>query len=120
MHGCSGVFRRDENVRSARHFRREKTVAGLVNRQFASHQVSLGRQNISVLPDAGDLARTLELAQAFAQRNPSGAGQPKFARDINSVERPVIFPRQQAQNLFSNVTSVRSHLSETIPPGFSI
>src|ERR1044071_9056290 len=37
MHRCSDVFRRNENVRSARRFRREKTVADLMNRQFASH-----------------------------------------------------------------------------------
>src|SRR5258705_8545634 len=66
MHGCSNVFRRNENVRSARDFWREKTITDLMNRQFASHQVSLGGQNISVLPDARALARALELAQAFA------------------------------------------------------
>src|SRR6266487_4830922 len=43
MHGCSDVFRRNENVRVARRFWREKTVACLMNRHFASHQVSLGR-----------------------------------------------------------------------------
>jgi hypothetical protein len=66
MHGCSDVFRRDENVRSARYFWREKTVACLMNRHFASYQVSLGGQNKSVLSDPRDLARALELAQAFA------------------------------------------------------
>src|SRR5206468_2059122 len=65
MHGCSDVFRRNENVRSTRRFWHEKTVADLMNRQFASHKVSLGGQDISVLPDARDLARALELAQAF-------------------------------------------------------
>ena len=118
MHGCSDVFRRDENVRLPRHFRREKSVAGLVNRQLASYQVSLGRQNISVLPDASDLARAFELAQALAQRDPHGARHAQLARDVELVERPIIFPRKQTQNLFSNVTSVQSHLSETIAAGF--
>src|SRR5262245_17342824 len=66
MHGCSNVLRRNENVRSARGFWRQKTVACLMNRHFAGNQVSLGWQNIPVLPDAGDLTRALELAQTFA------------------------------------------------------
>src|SRR5437773_4431026 len=120
MHGCSDVFRRDENVRLPRHFGREKSVAGLMNRQFAGYQVSLSRQNISVLSDASDLAGAFELAQALAQRNPPGGRHAHLARDFDLVERPIIFPRKQTQNLFSNVTSVQSHLSETIAPGFSI
>src|SRR5947199_4218700 len=116
MHGCSNIFRCNENVRLPRHFGREKSVAGLMNRQFAGYQVSLSRQNISVLPDASDLARAFELAQALAQRDPPGARHAQLARDVELVERPIIFPRKQTQNLFSNVTSVQSHLSETIAP----
>jgi hypothetical protein len=32
VHGCAGIFRRDENIGLARFFRSEKTVAGLMNR----------------------------------------------------------------------------------------
>jgi hypothetical protein len=70
--------------------RREKTVAGLMNRQFASHQVSLGRQNISVLPDARDLARALELAQALRNATFPAARQPELAGDVGLAERTVV------------------------------
>src|SRR4029077_1742863 len=61
VHGYSDVLRGDENVRFARCFRREKPVAGLMDRQFASYEVRLGREDIAVFADAGDLARALEL-----------------------------------------------------------
>ena len=32
VHGCSNIFRCDENVRLARRFRNKKSVAGLMNR----------------------------------------------------------------------------------------
>src|SRR6266496_117375 len=32
VHGCAGIFRCDENIRLARFFWSEKTVAGLMNR----------------------------------------------------------------------------------------
>ena len=56
VHGCADVFRRDENVRLPRFFRREKTIAGWMDRQFAGYEVSLGRQYVAVFPDPGDLS----------------------------------------------------------------
>jgi hypothetical protein len=92
----------------------EKSVADLMNRQFAGYEVGLSRKNISVLADARDLALALELTQCFPQCNSFTGSQAKFASDIGLVERPVIFSCQQRQNLFSNLTSVYSHLGETI------
>ena len=61
VHGCSDVLRCDENIRPARCFRCEKSIASLMNRQFAGYKVRLSRQNIPVLADARDCARALEL-----------------------------------------------------------
>ena len=119
VHGCSDILRGDKNVRLARFFRREKAVAGRMNRQFSSYEIRLGGKNISVLADACDLARALELTQYFPQCNPLAGGQVKFATDVDLVKRPVIFPRHERQNLFSNITSVCGHLGETIWSGLS-
>src|SRR5437667_67236 len=68
---------------------------------------------------ARDFARALELTMRFSQCNSFVSSQAKFASDINLVKRPVIFSRQERQNLFSNLTSVYSHLGETIWSGLS-
>src|SRR5438045_8964407 len=76
-----------------------------MNRQFSSYEIRLGGKNISILADACDLARALELTQYFPQCNPLAGGQVKFATDVDLVKRSVIFPRHERQNLFSNITS---------------
>ena len=119
VHGHSDVLRGDENVRFARCFRRKKPVAGLINRQLASYEVRLGRKNIAVLANTRDFARALELTQGFPQCNAFAGGEAKLASDIDVVKRPVIFSRQKRQNLFSNLTSVYSHLGETIGSSLS-
>src|SRR5437899_623597 len=119
MHGCSDVLRGDENICPARCFRYEKSVAGLMNRQFAGNQVRLSRKNKSILADARDFASALELTQDFPQCNPFAGGQAEFASDVNLVKRPIVFSGQERQNLFSNLTSVYSHLGEIIWSGLS-
>src|SRR5436190_6219147 len=114
MHGCPDILCCDENIRPTGCFWCEKSVADLMNRQFAGYEVRLSRKHISVLADARDLTRALELTQGFPQCNSFTGSQAKFASDIGLVERPVIFSCQQRQNLFSNLTSVYSHLGETI------
>src|SRR5437667_12673788 len=85
-----------------------------MNRQFSGYEVRLGRKHISIFADARDFARALELTQTFAQCNSSGARHAEFASDVEFVKRPVIFSRQERPHLFSNLTSVCSHLGETI------
>jgi hypothetical protein len=114
MHRRSNIFRCDENIRLSGCFRHEKSVARLMNRQFAGYEVRLSRQNVSVPANTRDLAGALELTQGFPQWNSFTGSQAKFASDIGLVGRPVIFSRQERQNLFSNLTSVYSHLGETI------
>src|SRR5437867_12422523 len=84
-----------------------------MNRQFSGYEVRLGRKDISIFADARDFARPLELTKRFSQCNSSGARHAEFASDVEFVKRPVIFPRQERQHLFSNLTSVCSHLGET-------
>src|SRR5437867_4474764 len=119
MHGCPDVLCCDENIRPARCFWYEKSVADLMNRQFAGYEVGLSRKNISVLADARDLAPALELTQGFPQCNSFTGSQAKFASDIGPVQWSVIFSCQQRQNLFSNLTSVYSHLGEIIGSSLS-
>ena len=90
-----------------------------MNGQFAGYEVGLSWKNIPVLADARDLASALELTQGFPQCNSFAGSQAKFAGDLYLVERPVIFSRQERQNLFSNLTSVYSHLVETIGSSLS-
>ena len=97
MHGGPDIFRCDENIRAARCFWCEKSVADLMNRQFAGYEIGLRRKNISVLADARDLARALELAQCFAQCNSSGAAESDFASDLSLVRRPVILRASSAR-----------------------
>src|SRR6185437_9943984 len=99
-HGCSHVFRRNENVGSRR-FWREKTVASLMNGHPASDQVSLSGQNVSVLSDTRDFAGLFELSQQLAECYFLSPWQPQLAGNVDLIQRPVVFPRQQTQNLLS-------------------
>src|SRR5438094_10366594 len=91
-----------------------------MNRQFSGYEVRLGRKDISIFADARDFARVLELTKRFSQCDSFTAAETESASDINFVKRPVIFSRQERQNLFSNLTSVYIHLSEIIWSGLSI
>ena len=105
MHRCADIFRRNENVRLTRLFRGEKPIADWMDRQFAGYEVSLSRQDVPVLPDSRDLASAFEVAQRSAQRDSCPAAHAKFFGDLDLVQRPVIFPGQQRENLFSNLRS---------------
>ena len=85
MHCCADVFRRDENVRLARLFLREKAIANWMDRQFAGNKVSLDRQDISILPDPGDLACKLEVAQHSSQRDSCTAAYSNLSSDLDLV-----------------------------------
>src|SRR5438874_13098885 len=63
VHGCSRVFRRDENVRLARFFADQKSVSGLMNVELASDKICCRRKNITIFSDPRNLARALEVAQ---------------------------------------------------------
>src|SRR6266852_2036994 len=114
VHGCAGVLRCDKNIGLAWSFRCQKSVAGLVDRQFTGHQIGLSRQDVAIFSDARDLAQAFELAQHFSQRDAFAAFQPEFARDLDLIEWPVIFSREERENLFSNFASVLRHTSESL------
>jgi hypothetical protein len=120
MHGSADVFRRNENIRQAGPFRREKRIARRMNRQFPGYQIGLSRQDISVLPDARDLTSAFEVAQSFAQYDSCPSAHTKFPRDLDLVQRPVIFPGQKREKLFPNCGFVYDHFGETICSVLSI
>src|ERR1700680_776811 len=114
VHGRAGVFRGDKNVRLAWSFDNEEAVAGLMDRQCAGDKIGFGRQNVTILANARDLAGAFQLTQNFAQGDSFAAGQIELARDVDLIEWPVVFPSEKRANLFSNFTSVLSHASESI------
>src|SRR5438093_1438176 len=114
MHGCSGVFRRDENVCLARFFANQKSVSRLVNVELASDQIGCRRQNVAIFPDPRDLARALEIAQHLAQTHAHAALPAERFRQFALVQRTIIGRPKKREYLFLNLTSVLSHHSETI------
>ena len=64
MHRRAGILGRDKNVRLARFIRDEKTVTGLMDRQFAGDKIRFSGQDVTILADARDFAGAFELAQA--------------------------------------------------------
>jgi hypothetical protein len=120
MHRCADVFRRNENVRLAPVFRGEKRITSWMDGYLPGYQISLSRKDVSILPDARDLTSAFEVAQRFAQRDSRTAAHANFPSDLNLVQRPIIFPRQERENLFPDLRSICDHLSETIWSGLSI
>jgi hypothetical protein len=95
-------------------FGSEETVARLVKRQFARDQISFSRKDVSIFPDADDLAGAFQLAQGMAKGHPLVAFERKLARDLSSIQWPIIPGTQEPENLFTNGASILPHASEKL------
>ena len=114
MHRRAGIFRCNENVRLARLICHQKAVARLMDRQFSGDQISLRRQDVTILADPRDLARAFQLAQDLVETHPHSALASQLGRDLVLVEGPVILVPEQSDYFCSYIASVFGHLSENI------
>src|SRR5947207_13811875 len=80
-----------------------------MNRYLTGYQVSLNRQDVPILADPRDLTSAFEVPQRSAQGDSRPAAYAKFPSDLDLVQRPVIFPGQERENLFSNLGFVYAH-----------
>ena len=70
VHGCAGVFCRDEEILFARLFSRKESIPGLMDVQCSRDQVRLGGQDVTVLANARDLAVPFHLAKDRVEPHP--------------------------------------------------
>ena len=91
VHRGAGIFRGDKNVRFIQFFCDEKTVTGLMDRQFASNKIGLGWQYITILPNARDFAVALQFTEDLIECHPYAALASQLFRQLALVERPIIF-----------------------------
>ncbi len=85
-----------------------------MDRQLPRNKIRFGRKDVTVLPNADDLARMFQFAQSFPHRNTVPALQSERSCDLVSIARPVIRLAQQGENFFSNCAAVLGHVGETI------
>ena len=80
-----------------------------MDRQFAGYEVSLGRQYVAVFPDPGDLSCALEVTQHSTQCDSCLSAHVNFPSDLDLVQRLVIFPGQERENLLPHLRFVVAH-----------
>ena len=99
VHRCPGRALRNGDLLERRIVRLEKSPAGAIHANLTRDQVSLPRHDVAIAFDPCDAPLLLQRAQHALQLLLPIRRLPQPSQQLRDVERDVIFPPQQFQNL---------------------